>query len=70
MSTVALVGSGIAIITIVGGFTAVAYTDSIQTGIMIAGCSLSSSPASIGSAAGTRSLPRMPEAMHVAKAYD
>ena len=40
MPVVALTGIIIAIITIVGGFTAVAYTDSIQAGIMILGCGL------------------------------
>ena len=40
MSVVALTGIVIAIITIIGGFTAVAYTDSIQAGIMILGCGL------------------------------
>src|SRR3984957_5852619 len=40
MSTVVLVGAGIAIVTMIGGFTAVAYTDSLQTMIMIGGCSL------------------------------
>ena len=40
MSVVVLVGIIIAAITIIGGFTAVAYTDSIQTGIMILGCGL------------------------------
>jgi len=40
MSVVALTGVIIAIVTIIGGFTAVAYTDSIQAGIMILGCGL------------------------------
>jgi solute:Na+ symporter, SSS family len=40
MTVVALAGLVIAAITIIGGFTAAAYTDSIQTGIMILGCGL------------------------------
>jgi SSS family solute:Na+ symporter len=40
MFVVVVVGIVIAAITIIGGFTAVAYTDSIQTGIMIVGCGL------------------------------
>jgi SSS family solute:Na+ symporter len=40
MSVVALVGAVVAVITIIGGFTVVAYTDSLQSAIMIAGCGL------------------------------
>ena len=40
MPMVMLMGACVAAITIIGGFTAVAYTDSVQTAIMIAGCSL------------------------------
>src|ERR1039457_1429961 len=40
MPMVMLMGACVAVITIIGGFTAVAYTDSVQTAIMIAGCSL------------------------------
>jgi SSS family solute:Na+ symporter len=70
MSTVALVGAVVASITMVGGFTAVAYTDSIQTGIMIAGCSLVLFTG-LHRVGGWHSLiARMPDAMHVAKAYD
>jgi SSS family solute:Na+ symporter len=70
MSTVALVGTAIAIITMVGGFTAVAYTDSIQTGIMIGGCALVLFTG-LHRLGGWHSLiARMPDAMHVAKAYD
>jgi solute:Na+ symporter, SSS family len=70
MSTVVLVGTAIAVITMVGGFTAVAYTDSIQTGIMIAGCSLVLFTG-LHQVGGWHALiSRMPEAMHVAKPYD
>src|SRR5579863_9534019 len=40
MPMVMLMGTCVASITIIGGFTAVAYTDSVQTAIMIAGCGL------------------------------
>jgi SSS family solute:Na+ symporter len=70
MSTVAFVGAGIAIITMVGGFTAVAYTDSIQTIIMIAGCSLVLFTGLHRLGGWNHLILRMPDAMHVAKAYD
>jgi solute:Na+ symporter, SSS family len=69
MSMVLLMGTAVAIITIVGGFTAVAYTDSIQTGIMIAGCSLVLF-IGLGKVGGWHALvTKMPLAMHVAKGY-
>src|SRR5215469_1262675 len=40
MTVVWIMGAIAAFITIVGGFTAVAYTDSIQAGIIIAGCAI------------------------------
>jgi Na+/proline symporter len=40
MPMVGLMGAVVALITVIGGFTAVAYTDSIQTAIMIGGCGL------------------------------
>src|ERR1700687_455944 len=40
MTVVWLIGVVAACVTIVGGFTAIAYTDSIQTGIIVLGCSL------------------------------
>jgi SSS family solute:Na+ symporter len=59
-----------ACVTIIGGFTAIAYTDSIQTGIIVLGCSLM---AFIGlhHVGGWHNLVvRVPQAMHIAKAYD
>jgi SSS family solute:Na+ symporter len=70
MTLVLVMGAGVAIITIVGGFTAVAYTDSIQTAIMIAGCSLVLF-IGLGKLGGWHGLvAAMPMAMHVAKPYD
>jgi solute:Na+ symporter, SSS family len=69
MPMVLLMGATVAIITIVGGFTAVAYTDSIQTAIMIAGCSLVLF-IGLGKVGGWHALVnKMPLAMHVAKGY-
>jgi solute:Na+ symporter, SSS family len=70
MPMVVLMGTCVAIITIVGGFTAVAYTDSIQTAIMIAGCSLVLI-IGLGKVGGWHALiEKMPLSMHVAKGYD
>ena len=70
MYLAALMGAVVAVIAIVGGFTAVAYTDSIQTAIMIAGCSLVLF-VGLHKVGGWNSLiSRMPDAMHIAKAYD
>jgi solute:Na+ symporter, SSS family len=70
MPMVALMGVFVAIVTIIGGFTAVAYTDSIQTGIMILGCSLVLF-AGLGRVGGWHNLVlRMPEAMHIAGPYN
>jgi len=70
MPMVLLMGAAVAAITIAGGFTAVAYTDSIQTAIMIGGCSLVLfiGLAKIG---GWHALvAAMPARMHVALPYD
>lgn len=40
MSVVALAGLTVAVVTMIGGFSAVAYTDSLQSAIMIGGCGL------------------------------
>src|SRR5215469_5478419 len=40
MTVVWIMGAAAACVSIIGGFTAVAYTDSIQTGIIILGCAL------------------------------
>jgi SSS family solute:Na+ symporter len=70
MPMVLLMGGCVAVITIIGGFTAVAYTDSIQTAIMIGGCSLMLF-VGLGKVGGWHALlAKMPEAMHVARPYD
>ncbi|MGA2986823.1 MAG: sodium/solute symporter [Terriglobia bacterium] len=70
MPVVALTGIIIAIITIIGGFTAVAYTDSIQAGIMILGCGLMLL-VGLHKVGGWHTLvATMPAAMRIAKPYD
>jgi len=65
-----LTGIIIAIITIIGGFTAVAYTDSIQAGIMILGCGLMFL-VGLHRVGGWHTLvSKMPVAMSIAKPYD
>ncbi len=70
MTVVVLVGVVIAAITIVGGFTAVAYTDSIQTGIMIVGCGLMLLTGLHRVGGWHALLAAAPQAMHIAKPYD
>lgn len=70
MTVVWIMGVVAACVTIIGGFTAIAYTDSFQTGIIIFGCSMM---ALIGlhKAGGWHELvARVPQAMHIAKPYD
>jgi len=70
MPVVALTAVIIAIITIVGGFTAVAYTDSIQAGIMILGCGLMLL-IGLHKVGGWHSLvAAVPAAMRIAMPYD
>jgi len=70
MPMVLLMGCCVGVITIIGGFTAVAYTDSIQTAIMIGGCSLMLF-IGLGKVGGWHGLlAKVPEAMHVARPYD
>jgi SSS family solute:Na+ symporter len=70
MPMVMLMGACVAAITIVGGFTAVAYTDSVQTAIMIAGCGLMLF-VGLARVGGWHALvAKMPVAMHVARPYD
>lgn len=70
MPTVAFMGAVVAVVAIIGGFTAVAYTDSIQTAIMIAGCALVL-VIGLHRVGGWHSLVTlMPDAMHIGTPYD
>lgn len=69
MPMVGLIGAFVAVITIIGGYTAIAYTDSIQTAIMILGCGLAVL-VGLHRVGGWHSLlARAPIAMHIAKPY-
>lgn len=67
MATVFYTGMVVALFTMIGGFTAVAYTDTIQTVIMIVGCAimLFIGLDQVGGWSGL--MERVPEAMTVAK---
>jgi SSS family solute:Na+ symporter len=70
MNVVWLMGIVAACVTIVGGFTAVAYTDSIQTGIIILGCTVMVFTG-LHRVGGWHELAlRVPQAIHIAKPYD
>ncbi len=70
MSTVILIGVVTAIFTIIGGFTAVAYTDSIQAFLMIVGCSIMLFLGLEKVGGWQMLIEKVPEAMHVGKPYD
>lgn len=67
MTTVFFIGIVVAVVTIIGGFTAVAYTDTIQAVIMIVGCSimLFIGLDQVGGWSGL--MEKVPEAMTIAK---
>ena len=70
MSVVALAGLVIAVVTMIGGFTAVAYTDSLQSAIMIAGCGVMLWMG-LSRVGGWQALVHAaPAAMSIAKPYD
>ncbi|MGD0499492.1 MAG: sodium/solute symporter [Bryobacteraceae bacterium] len=70
MTGVALAGILVAIITVLGGFTAVAYTDSLQSAIMIGGCGLMLF-IGLAHAGGWHALAAAaPAAMSIGKPYD
>lgn len=70
MTTVLYIGFAVAIFTIIGGFTAVAYTDAIQVVIMIIGSALMLffGLDRVGGWSGL--LEKVPEMMSIGKAYD
>src|ERR1700758_3317660 len=70
MTVVWVMGAVAACVTIIGGFTAIAYTDSIQTGIIILGCGLMALTG-LHKVGGWHALvARVPQAVHIAKPYD
>jgi len=70
MPVVAITGAVIAAITIMGGFTAVAYTDSIQAAIMILGCGLMLLIGLHRVGGWHQLMVAVPAAMRIAKPYD
>lgn len=70
MPMVAAIGIFVAIVTMIGGFTAVAYTDSIQAAIMILGCGLVLFVGLDKVGGWHNLLARAPEAMHIAKPFN
>jgi SSS family solute:Na+ symporter len=70
MTVVWIMGAAAAGLTIIGGFTAIAYTDSFQTAVIIFGCSLMALTG-LHKLGGWHDLVlRVPQAMHIAKPYD
>ena len=70
MTVVWVMGAVAACVTIIGGFTAIAYTDSIQTGIIILGCGLMALTG-LHKVGGWHALvARVPQSVHIAKPYD
>ncbi len=66
---VAAIGIFVAAVTMIGGFTAIAYTDTIQTAIMILGCGVVLF-VGLDKVGGWNTLVnRAPDAMHIAKPY-
>lgn len=70
MTVVWVMGAIAACVTIIGGFTAIAYTDSIQTGIIILGCSLMVITGLHRIGGWHELISHVPQAMHVARPYD
>ncbi len=69
MTVVWIMGGVAACVTIIGGFTAVAYTDSLQSGIIICGCALMVLTG-LHRVGGWHALAlKVPQALHIAKPY-
>ena len=70
MTVVWIMGTIAALVTIVGGFTAVAYTDSVQAGIIIGGCAIMMLTGLHRVGGWANLIVRVPSAIHMAKPYD
>jgi SSS family solute:Na+ symporter len=70
MPMVALMGVTVAIVTMIGGFTAVAYTDSLQTAIIILGSALMLFVGLHRVGGWQHLIASAGDAMHIAKPYD
>ena len=70
MTVVWIMGTVAAVVTIIGGFTAVAYTDSIQAAIIIGGCAIMAL-SGLHRVGGWHGLTlHVPGAIHIVKPYD
>lgn len=69
MTTVIVLGIGSAIVTMIGGFAVVAYSDTVHTAIMLVGCGLMLF-IGLHEVGGWQALvAKVPDAMHIAKPY-
>lgn len=70
MTTVVVLGAFTAVVTMVGGFATVAYTDTVQTTIIIIGCAIMTM-IGLHQVGGWESLAQaVPDAIHIAKPYN
>lgn len=70
MTVVWVMGAIAACVTIIGGFTAIAYTDSFQTAIIIFGCSLMALTGLHRIGGWHALVTHVPQAVHIAKPYN
>jgi len=70
MTVVWVMGAVAACVTIIGGFTAIAYTDSIQTGIIILGCTVMVLTGLHKVGGWHELVSHVPQAMHIHRPYD
>src|SRR5215467_4282690 len=70
MTVVWVMGTIAEFVTIVGGFTAVAYTDSIQAAIIIGGCAIMMFTGLHRVGGWSALSAHVPSAMHIARPYD
>lgn len=69
MTTVVVLGAVAAVVTMIGGFTTVAYTDALQTAIMLLGSGLMTI-IGLGKVGGWQGLcAAVPDAVHIARPY-
>lgn len=69
MTVVWVMGALAACVTVIGGFAAVAYTDSIQTGIIVLGCTIMVLTGLHRVGGWHELVLRVPQAVHIAKPY-
>lgn len=70
MPLVGLMGAAAVIVAMIGGFTAIAYTDSIQTGIIILGCGLMTITGLARVGGWHELMLKVPQHMHIGMPFD